>query len=178
MKCIAFFKYKNYKSKNIYINLAIFLVIAFLLLNSNVLIISISNSIDIFLVKLIPSLFPYLLITELLINSGKIHTLAYGIDTFISKLFHIPNQVASTVIVGFLLGYPNAAKCILKQYKTNLIDSKTSTKLVSFTSNANMSFIIATIGIGMFKSIEIGIILLISHILSSIIIRIIFSTII
>ena len=173
MKCISFFKYK----KAIF-NITIFCLIIFLLLNSKLIIASVSNSTTLFISKLIPTLFPYLLITELLINSNAINNLAYGMDNIISKLFHIPKNSASTVIVGFLLGYPNAAKCILNQYKKQQIDTKVSTKLVSFTSNANMSFVIATIGIGMFQSVEIGIILLISHFISSIIIRYFFYAII
>jgi len=173
MKSVLFFKHKKMVT-----NIFIYVLIFYLLLHSEVLFISISNSTNIFVTKLIPSLFPYLLITELLINSGKINNLAFGLDNTISKLFHIPKSTSACVIIGFLLGYPNSAKCILKLRQENLIDKKTATKLVSFTSNANMSYIIATVGIGIFKSVEIGIILVISHFLSAIIIRYISFTII
>ncbi len=165
MKFTFYFKYKK-----LVFNILIFALIFFLLLNSNILVSSITNSIDIFIHKLIPALFPYLLITELLMRSNKIYDLSYGMSSVLSKLFRIPTHTTATVIIGFLLGYPNAAKCILKMYNDKKIDKKLATKLVSFTSNANPSYIIATIGIGMFKSIEIGIILAICHILSSMII--------
>lgn len=173
MKYIFFSKYKKLVT-----NILIYALIFYLLVHSNVLVTSISASTNIFLTKLVPALFPYLLITEFLINSGKINSLAFGLDFAISKLFHVPKSAAACVIVGFLLGYPNAAKCILKLYQDKLIDNKTATKLISFTSNANMSYIIGTIGIGIFKSIEIGIILVASHFLSAVIIRNIFCTII
>jgi len=168
MKFTFYFKYK----KLVY-NILIFIVIFYLLINSKVLVVCINSSIDIFIYKLVPALFPYLLITELLINSSKIYDLSYGISLVLSKVFRIPKHTTSIAIVGFLLGYPNAAKCILKMYNKKTIDQKLATKLVSFTSNANPSYIIATVGIGIFKSIEIGIILALCHYISAIIISII-----
>ncbi len=165
MKFTFYFKYKK-----VICNILIFTIIFYLLLNSKILVASISSSIDIFIYKLIPALFPYLLITELLIHSDKIYDLSSGISSQLSKIFRIPSHTTSTIVVGFLLGYPNAAKCVLKMYNENKIDQRLATKLISFTSNANPSYIIATIGIGMFQSIEIGIILAISHFLSAVII--------
>ena len=170
MKFTFYFKYKK-----LVLNILIFALIFFLLLNSSILVSSITNSIDIFIYKLIPALFPYLLITEFLIQSGKIYDLSYGISSVLSKLFRIPKHTTSTVIIGFLLGYPNAAKCILKMYNDKTIDQRLATKLVSFTSNANPSYIIATVGIGMFKSVETGIILAICHFVSSVIIGVLFT---
>ena len=170
MKLTFYFKYKK-----IVFNMLIFTLIFLLLLNSNILVISIRKNIDIFTSKLVPALFPYLLITELLMNSGKIYDLSYGISFILSKFFKIPKLTTSTVIIGFLLGYPNAAKCISKMYSDNIIDKKLATKLIAFTSNANPSYIIATIGIGMFKSIEIGVILAFCHFVSSVIIGAVFT---
>ena len=96
--------------------------------------------------------------------------LSYGISNVISKIFKVSQKSSSTVIIGFLLGYPNSAKYMLKLYNDGNIKSKEATKLVSFTSNASMAYIICAIGISTFKSISIGIILLISHFLSAILI--------
>lgn len=170
MKFTYYFKYKK-----LITNILIFGIIFYLLMHSKVLVTSISKSTNIFITKLIPALFPYLLITEILINSGKVNNLSYGLSSAISKLFAIPKHTTASVIIGFLLGYPNSAKYILKMYNDKQIDSKVATKLISFTSNANMSYIIASIGIGMFRSIEVGIILTISHFLSAIIIGIFFT---
>ena len=170
MKFKCFFKHTK-----LITNIFIYGIVLYLLAHSNILVNSISESTNIFIFKLIPALFPYLLITELLINSGKVQTLSYGISNIIAKVFRIPQNTTSCVVIGFLLGYPNSAKYILKLYKDNKISSSLATKLVSFTSNANMSYIIASVGIGIFKSIEIGIILTISHFVSAIIIGIFYN---
>lgn len=165
MKLISYFG-----NKKIIINICIYALIFYLLIHSKVITSSISSTTNLFTTKILPALFPYLLITELLINSGKINNLSIGLDSFLAKLFHVPKNTISCIIIGFLLGYPNAAKYILKLYDTKQIDSKIATKLISFTSNANISYIIATVGIGILGSIEIGIILAISHFLAAIII--------
>lgn len=170
MKFTCFFKYKKLVT-----NIIIFVIIFYLLMHSKILVASISQSINIFLTKLVPALFPYLLITELLINSGKVHNLSYGLSSCIAKIFRIPQNTTASVIIGFLLGYPNSAKYILNMYNNKQINSQVATMLVAFTSNANISYIIATVGIGIFESIEIGIILTLSHFLSSIIIGIFFT---
>ena len=170
MKIKFFFKYKKILS-----NILIFSTIFYLLMHSKTLVISISQSTNIFLTKLIPALFPYLLITEILINSGRVNNLSYGLSGLFKKVFRIPKNTTATVIIGFLLGYPNSAKYILNLYNEKQIDSSVATKLVAFTSNANLSYIIATVGISIFKSIEVGILLAISHFLSAIIIGIFFT---
>ena len=167
MNFTLYFKYKK-----TLINMLIFVTIFYLLIHSNIIINSITTSTNIFITKLIPSLFPYLLITELLINSGTANNLSYGLSDFISKTFNIPKNTTSTVAIGFLLGYPNSAKYILNLYKQNQISTNIATKLIAFTSNANMSYIIAGVGISIFKSSNIGIILTISHFLAAIIIGI------
>lgn len=171
-------KFKIYiKNKKLITNLIIFSTIFLLLFNSKIVINCIEISINLFLHKLIPSLFIYILITELLINSDKIYDLAYGISCILSCMFRVPKHVTSSIVVGYMLGYPNSAKVIFKMYKDGNIDTTLAKKLVSFTSNANLSYIISAVGISMFNSTSIGIILAISHILSSIIIGIIYNPI-
>ena len=156
--------------KKLLTNLFIFILMIFLVINSRIVITSVSTSINIFLEKILPSLFIYIFITEILINSGAIYELSIGISKVLSKLFKIPENTTSTVIIGFLMGYPNSAKYILKLYNDGKITNTTATKLVSFTSNANMAYIVGTIGITMFHNISYGVILVTSHFLSSIII--------
>lgn len=158
------------KYEKIITNLFIYFVIFYLIINSKVVFMSVCESTNIFIYKLIPALFIYILITELIINSGKDKNLSLGFGKILSKLFKIPTNTTPCVIIGFLLGYPNSAKYIQKLYDRGEIDSKTATKLVAFTSNANLAYIISTIGISMYNNIHIGIILAISHFLSAILI--------
>ena len=153
-------------------NIFVYALILYLLINSKTCITSIKQSTELFLNKLIPALFPFILITELLINFNFIQNLTYGIDKVICKIFRLQNGSSLPVVAGYLLGYPNAAKIINSLYFNKNISSNTAKHLTSFVNNANMSYIISSVGISMYYNIKIGIILLISHFLSSIIIGI------
>lgn len=142
------------------------------LTNSKTCILTISGSTNIFLTKLLPALMPYILLTELIINLNIIDNLSFGFSKIICKLFRVPKCAASTIIISYLLGYPNAAKHIKNLYEAHKIDNTTCKKLVAFTNNASPAYIIGTIGIAMFNNIYIGIILLVSHMFASIIIGI------
>lgn len=160
------------KFKKILINCFIYFLIAYLLVNSKICVTSIKQSTDIFLNKLIPALLPFILITELLINFNLLDNLSYGFKTIICKLFKVNKNSCTAVIAGYLLGYPNSAKIISKLYKDNKIPKTEASHLIAFTNNANMSYVITSIGLSIYYDIKIGIILLISHFLSSIIIGI------
>ena len=160
------------KTKLIITNTTIYLAIFLLLTSSKAVTNSISLSLNLFIHNLIPALFLYILITEILINSNLMYTLSFGLDKILSKIFRIPKDTTFILIISYLMGYPNAAKCISKLYKEEKISLTLAKKLLSFTNNASPAYILCAIGFSMFNSIEIGILLLASHILSSIIIGI------
>ena len=163
---------KKINLKIFLINFLIYFVIAYLLVNSKVCVNSIKQSTDIFLNKLIPALLPFILITELLINFNIIQNLSYGMQNIICKIFKLNKNACAPVICGYLLGYPNAAKVISNMYSTGKISKLDAIHLITFTNNANMSYVLSSIGILIYYNIKVGIILLVSHFLSSIIIGI------
>ena len=160
------------KTKIFITNIFIYLCIILLFIKSENVYTCVSNSLNIFLHTLVPSLYIYLFITEILINTNLIYNLSFGISKILSKIFRIPKDATFIILISFLLGYPNSAKCIAKLYNDGKISLPLARKLVSFTNNASPSYILCAIGISMFNSLSIGIILLISHFLSSIIIGI------
>lgn len=164
------------KIKLIFSNILIYTVIFYLLVNSKICITSIKQSIDLFLNKLLPALFPFILITELLINFDVIQNLTYGIDHFLCKIFKLDSGASLPIIAGYLLGYPNAAKIINSLYFEKKISKSTAKHLTAFVNNANMSYILSSIGISMYYSLKIGIILLFSHFLSSAIIGLFYTS--
>lgn len=164
------------KKKLIITNITIYLLIFTLLTNSNVCISSISTSTNIFLTKLLPALFPYILLTEILINLNISENITYGFSKVLCILFRLPQCTAPTIFMSYFLGYPNAAKYLTRLYEEKKIDYHTCKKIASFTNNANPAYMIGTLGIAMFHNVTIGIILLISHFLASILIGITYTS--
>lgn len=160
------------KTKYLFLSVLTTAFVIFLLLNSPTLSTNLKLNVELFLYKLLPSVFPYIFLTQVLIGSGLIYNLSWGLSKFASKLFHIPQVCCPAIIISFLMGYPNAAKYIVTLYNNNQIKSKQAEQLLGFTSLASPAFIISTLGVSFYSSVTLGVILLVSHILSSLILGI------
>lgn len=127
--------------------------------------ISIKNTITIFLESVMPSLFPFILFTNIIILSD--------LSKALIKLSKKYGYLIYAGIIGFICGYPMGAKATYSLYVENKITKKQALFLMSFANNCNPIFIISTIGICIFNNIYIGIILLFSHYIAALLICII-----
>ena len=124
--------------------------------------ISIRNTIGIFLDSVMPSLFPFILFTNILILSG--------ISKYITNYFKKYGNLIYVSIIGFFCGYPMGAKATYTLFSEGKITKKQASFLMSFANNCNPIFILSTIGICILDNIYIGLVLLISHYIAAIII--------
>ena len=159
--------------KKILFTLCVFLFILLYVLFAKDNVLIISESIHLFINCVLPSVYIFILFTEIIKNFGLVEYFSSTLLKVISKVFNVSKNSSIIIIIGFLFGYPNASKYISFLNSKGSICQDDITKLVSFTNNANISYILLGIGVGILKDIKIGIILAISHYLSSIIIGII-----
>lgn len=168
----------NKKSKifqNIFIILILSILSYFLVFSKTNFEIT-SNIVSIFISIVIPSLFPFILFGNILIYSNYFNLLVNSsINKIIKLYFKTSNYGASAIIFGFLFGYPNGARYVNELYENKKIGFKEAEYLLMFVNNSSPAFILSSIGVGLFHNIRIGILLLASHITSSIIIGKIFS---
>lgn len=157
-----------------------FFAIAFLLFTMCLLLFSknnlpaIKNGLTLWATSVVPSLFPFFVATELLLHTTLIPFLGRILNKIMRPLFNISGCGAFGFIMGLISGYPVGAK-IASEFRTKNICSKTECeRLLSFTNNSGPLFIIGTVGISMFGNTLIGLLLLITHILASICVGIIF----
>lgn len=129
------------------------------------------NGLHIWLVNVLPALFPFFILTKIIIslNQSPIKIL----DKFTNKFFNINAGLIYTLSI--LSGYPVGAKMISNYYELGKIDKTTATDMLSFCSTSGPMFIVGSVGIGIFRSVKIGYILLISHILGSFVNGLIFT---
>jgi sporulation integral membrane protein YlbJ len=69
--------------------------------------------------------------------------------------------------MGLISGYPVGSKIAINFRKNNICTKEECERLIAFTNNSGPLFIIGTVGISFFGNSTIGILLLITHILSS-----------
>ena len=92
----------------------------------------------------------------------------------IQKIFNVPGEGAIAIIMGIISGYPTGAKIVVNFKEKNICSKEEGERLLAFTNNSGPLFILGTVGISLFGSVRIGYVLLVSHIISSLIVGIIF----
>ena len=124
------------------------------------------SSLKLCLQSLVPSLFPFMIISDFLISSdtGKILKALFARP--LSFIFGTSREGAFAVLLGFLCGFPIGAKSALKLYEENKISHAELLHIMSFCNIPSPAFMCGTVGL-LFQSSRLGIILFVSVILSS-----------
>ena len=174
MKLFGIYITKKSKLFEIISLLLIFTILSYFLVFSKSNYKIMSDIVDIFLTIVVPSLFPFILFSNILIYSGYFNLLSNTrISNLLQKIFGTSIYGSTAIIFGFLFGYPNGARYVNELYENKKISFKEAEYLLMFVNNSSPAFILSSIGIGMLDNIRIGILLLISHILASLMIGII-----
>lgn len=166
----------NFKISRITYVLIFIFILLLLITLGNVNFKSVKNTTEIFLSSVFPSLFPFILFTEITLKTGIISEIANYLS-FIPKIFKLSSNCAMPILLGFLCGFPSGAKSVDTMLYNKQISKDDALILISFVNNCSPIFILTTVGIAMINNATIGIILLIAHFFSSILIGIFYSRI-
>ncbi len=123
---------------------------------------------------IIPTVFPFFIISELLLlllDFEKIQPLT----KIFERLFKINGSALSVFLCGAVCGFPIAVTLSEKLYKSDIISKEECERLIGFSNHASPAFVICAIGIGMRKSAAQGIAIYFISLLSSLICAYIFS---
>lgn len=154
-----------------------FLLILFtmcLVIFSNTNLYAAKNGLFLWANSIVPTLFPFFVATELLSHTNFTYYLGKLLNKFMKPVFNIRGEGSFALIMGIISGYPTGAKIAANFRLNNICSKEECERLLSFTNNSGPLFILGTVGISMFGNSTIGILLLISHLLSAITVGIIF----
>lgn len=154
-------------------SLLIFITIQ-ILLSSEQILKTVGFSFGIWKDSIFPSLFPFFVISEILVNYGFIEFIGELFKPLMQKTFKVSGSSAYVFIMGMISGFPSSAKYIKELYTQNLIDDKEGTKILMFTHFSNPLFILGTIAITFLNNKQVGLLILICHYISNIVIGLIF----
>lgn len=154
--------------KKILSSLILIVIIYLLLFNSLEIIESIKFSFSICFNNLFPSLIPFMLLSNILIEYNFIDDLSL-IFNKLMKLFKINKNCSFAFIMSLLSGTPSNAKYLKDLYDNHLITIRDIISCLNFCHFTNPIFIIGTIGLTFLNNKKLGLIILISHYLSAII---------
>lgn len=153
--------------KKNYISLLMLFFMFSLLIFANSNIVAVKKGLYLFYNNVIPSLLPFFIATEMLFHTNIINQFEYILNPIMRPLFNVSGAGAFALIMGIISGYPVGAKIATNFRNSNICSKEECERLLSFTNNSGPLFILGTVGIGLFGNVSIGILLLITHILSS-----------
>lgn len=126
------------------------------------------DGLKLFVINVFPSLFPFFIITKLLTLLGLGKLLSKAFDKPISKMYKTSSIGGYILILSMMSGYPIGAKMVAEYYNSGEISLSEAKKIITFSSTSGPLFILGTIGTFFLKDYSAGLIILISHVLSSV----------
>lgn len=131
---------------------------------------SVKKGLEICAFSAIPSLFPFMVLSELIVSSGVAAVLGKTLERPAKALFGITGHGATAVILGIICGFPIGAKCCASMYQKGEMTEKEVEHTLMLCNNPSSAFIISAVGISMFGSKSFGVLLYSSLLLSSLIV--------
>ena len=132
------------------------------------------DGLKLFIFSVLPGLFPFMLLTKLMTELGSIVKLSNKLNKPANFLFKTPGISFYAFTMSIISGYPIGAKIISDLYLKKLITKSDAQKMSVFCTTSGPIFVIVAIGVSMFNSLKVGIIIYTAHIISSILLGMIY----
>ncbi len=121
------------------------------------------NGIAIWWDILFPALFPFFVISELLLGIGVVRFIGVLLDPLMRPLFRIPGTGGFVIAMGFASGYPVAARLTSTLRKQKQLTQDESQRIVAFCTTSDPVFLIGAVAVGFFQQAYIGGLLVTAH---------------
>ena len=159
---------------NICIIIISLFVLSQLLIKKAIIYSSILYALNIWVNNLIPALFPFFIISDILINYNITEYIPKTIRNICKSIFNINDNMLTILILSMLSGFPSNARNTRTLYDKGLITLEEANHILIFSHFANPVFILTTVAVFFFNNQKVGIILLITHYFSNFILGICF----
>ncbi len=110
-----------------------------------------------------PSLFPFFVLTELLIGFGVVKFLGVLLEPLMRPLFRVPGVGGFAWAMGMASGFPAGAKITARLRQEGHLTRDEAERLVSFTNCSSPLFIFGAVSIGFFHNPKLGFLLALTH---------------
>ena len=123
---------------------------------------------------IIPSLFPFFVLSSLVVELGLAGYLGRLLEGLMRPLFRVGGACASAVALGFIGGYPVGAKTAIGLYESGQCTRTEAERLLAFCNNSGPAFILGVVGAGVFASSAVGLLLYLAHAAASLCVGLLF----
>ncbi len=115
----------------------------------------------------IPALFPFFVLSGLLIRTGGVQKLGAWCASFLHRFYGLPGEAAGPLLLGLIGGYPIGAQAARELYDSGTLSRTEAETLLGFCNNTGPAFLIGVCGSTLCGSVKIGILLYGIHIVSA-----------
>lgn len=131
--------------------------LALIIKNSDIAIKYAAEGLSLCAKSLIPSLFPFMVLSDIIMTSGSVSFIARILQKPTRLLFGVSGESGCSVILGMLCGFPVGACSALSVYDTGGISKAELEHLLCFCNSPSSAFLISAVGISLFGSQKYGI---------------------
>ena len=123
---------------------------------------------------IIPSLFPFFVLSSLCVELGLIHYLGRALEPVMEPLFGVGGACSAAFALGIIGGYPVGARTAIALYDKGCCTKREAERLLAFCNNSGPAFILGVVGAGVFGSSRVGVVLYLTHVASSVLVGALF----
>ncbi|MFT8390761.1 MAG: sporulation integral membrane protein YlbJ [Sporolactobacillus sp.] len=114
-----------------------------------------------------PALFPFFVLSELMIGFGVVKFAGALLEPIMRPLFRVPGIGGFVLMMGMISGFPAGARMTARLYQEKKLSKIEAERLSSFTNFSNPLFLFSVTAVGFFGQIALGIVFAIAHYLSN-----------
>ncbi len=148
------------------------LTIIIFLFNLDIVINSTLSASYLFITKVFVSIFPFIILSDILFYFNYDLFLKKIFGNIISKLFNVSKNTSIIYVLSILTSHPTNSIYIKEMLDRKEIDENDINKILLTTYFPSIAFVIGTIGIGIYHSIKVGVFLYLTILIKNILIGI------
>ena len=112
---------------------------------------------------LFPALFPFFVLSELMLGFGIVHFFGTLMDPLMRPLFRLPGISGFVVAMGYISGYPVGARLTAQLRERGQITQAEGERMVAFTTTSDPIFLIGAVSVGFFHNAALALVLAAAH---------------
>ena len=145
------------------IMITLLFVVVEILTESGTILESVKFSFSIWTNNIFPSLFPFFVLSEILVNYGFVELVGELFKPWMYHLFKVKGECAFVFIMSIISGFPSNAKYTRELYQKGILTENEASKVLTFTHFSNPLFILGTISLLFLNNKEAGLLILLCH---------------
>lgn len=135
---------------------------------------AVAQTVDLCVGILLPSLFPFFVLSSFLTSTGILQRTAPHLDGLTHRLFGLPGSCSAAILLGAIGGYPVGARTVSELYSKGVCTKKDALQTLRFCNNAGPAFLVGSLGAGILGNKQLGILLYALHLICALLIGLLF----